>query len=219
MKTTSIRRALLSLVSALFVLSISNATAQTPVITTYTPDPPHDGYFAPKIDLCTVQNSCSNLTTIQFDIFYDVVFDLADYTVDGLWFSTDNQAIVDIDSYPSENRVHVTLTRDQGVTGGGTFMTFPGIGIVDDSDPKRSEETFALQAYPNPASSVSHFRITQPVQNAILVDLQGRILWQDEDLAAGEYTIPVHDFPAGLYLLKVQRDNLSAMSKVLVGSN
>jgi hypothetical protein len=223
MKTTSIRRASISFFAALFVLSFSAAQAQTPVIHTYTPDPPHAGYFAPEIDLCTVQNPCSSVTTIQFDIYYDEVFDLADYQLHGLWFSPDGQASVDIDNYPEDQRVHVTLTRDFGVTGGGTVMRIPGIGIVEEINAKRADlaqapaqTSFTVQAYPNPATEACHFRINQPARSATLVDLQGRTVWKTVDLAAGEHSIPVENLPSGIYALEVRKADVSHTIKIMV---
>src|SRR5688572_593388 len=105
MKTKMYYPSLLFILSCIISLFNLNAAAQTPVIRTYTPEFPHEGYHAPMIELCDLDDPCSNVSLIEFDVTYDVIFDLNDYNVDGLWFSMAGEAEVNIENEPSESRI------------------------------------------------------------------------------------------------------------------
>lgn len=194
-----------------------------PEIKTFKPDGFPIGWSAPRVDLCTPQAPCGAIATIAFDLRYDTIFDLAKYKVDGFWLSYDHKATVRIDNYSVEKRLHIAISRDSAVAGGGILMTLDGVGITDLIPAKQDvqglqtdENPLSIGVYPNPCTSECNFSLTTMAQRVMLVDIQGNTIWQATELAPGIHSIPIETANPGIYLLRTESKETTSTTKICV---
>jgi hypothetical protein len=81
------------------------------------------------------------------------------------------------------------------------FQQSPGFTIRE----YRSEVDIRLSVFPNPATSIFTVRFSDPLKDATLtvVDMQGRIVYQERVEALGSVTIDCSGWGAGIYALSV----------------
>jgi hypothetical protein len=128
-------------------------------------------------------------------------------------------------AHTADISVYFTSEVDSGYSVNNTGAPF----AIDDSP----EEIAVWQIYPNPAEDVVsvslgsgqyavgswQLAVGQKI-NLMICDLCGRELWRflDEVKSRGEYSksINVSDMPAGVYLVRVQAGEHSAVRKIVV---
>lgn len=77
------------------------------------------------------------------------------------------------------------------------------------------DEVWGVRIYPNPASSELFVENSEgDLMNLSLTDLMGRQVWKEE--LVKRTTIPVSQFSAGIYLLKMQRGKQGIIKKIVV---
>ena len=79
-----------------------------------------------------------------------------------------------------------------------------------------SSQTSILVA-PNPASGLITVSVNEPLNDAELTiyDLQGKACYSSK-IHGNHYEVPTHDFPAGIYFVKVVGDNANTVQKVVI---
>ncbi len=73
-----------------------------------------------------------------------------------------------------------------------------------------------LKIYPNPAISTLKIEsITNPIQSITVFDITGKEVYDIANLKAQNQSIPVGNFPSGIYIVKLETDNGSYMAKFM----
>lgn len=119
----------------------------------------------------------------------------------------DNSQALDID--PINNNVAIAgFFQDTLHFTGGTTLISSGyegflayIGTSIPSTVMDSEVANNLHIYPNPSHDVFYIQSADPIQAILISDIAGNIVFQSNTCLQ---QVNLHDFPSGLYLLKIQ---------------
>ena len=91
------------------------------------------------------------------------------------------------------------------------FDQYATIGLEERSTLK------GVKTYPQPASDVVNIDL-QSSENADfhVFDMAGRLVFQEENVPFGTLTIPVSDWPSGVYLLNIQQNGLHYAQRLVI---
>jgi Secretion system C-terminal sorting domain len=76
-----------------------------------------------------------------------------------------------------------------------------------------------LQIYPNPTSNYLTINDLNQIQRIDIYELSGSVIWSDNFSGENNITIPVSDFPNGLYFIKITYENKSIIKKFIKKAN
>ena len=71
--------------------------------------------------------------------------------------------------------------------------------------------------YPLPANDILHIMLEQKVDQLSVMDIQGTIVFSDENLNSGITKIDVSKFEAGLYFISISMEGTQQTFKFVVG--
>jgi len=99
---------------------------------------------------------------------------------------------------------------DLGGLGIFVFKNNPDIGAVN------TEKIEGLQVYPNPANSFVNVAAENNIQNISIVDITGKEVFSQANIALNNTTINISNLEKGIYLMKVMDENNAQQTIKLV---
>lgn len=80
-------------------------------------------------------------------------------------------------------------------------------------------ETDFLQLWPNPVTETLHIQLTEGADLLWLMDMQGRVMYEQHSLSGGMVSIPVHGFAPGVYAVEYVIGARSSSLKIIIQSS
>lgn len=123
-----------------------------------------------------------------------------------------NEVNLNLPALTSEDVLKVTITKPN---------TYPYRGEVQVNNTLSvSDFEKGLVIYPNPSADFIHLKNNHTQLDAVsirLTDINGRILLNHSNVSLGsDFTIPVHSFSSGLYILSVKEGNNEINKKIVI---
>jgi hypothetical protein len=97
-----------------------------------------------------------------------------------------------------------------------TDSIFRNSNIV--SDDNLNSSNLSCMIYPNPAKNIANLQIkggTLKNRKVLLTDLNGKILWDKQNISTNQITIPVHQLAAGTCLVKMLNGKETKIAKLV----
>ena len=107
----------------------------------------------------------------------------------------------------------VIMTNEVGCTVESNRIENP-IFITDVSVPEFNVFGEVL-IYPNPTLGILNLASPEPLDQLIVMSLDGKIILQETNLQAGTILIDLSELPSGTYLLQMIKDDQSLVKKVV----
>ncbi len=73
-----------------------------------------------------------------------------------------------------------------------------------------------LTILPNPFSNLIEVNSSQPVKKAVVMDAEGRVLWQSFGLQSGKINIATANWPRGAYFISIQYENGNTITEKVI---
>jgi len=78
-----------------------------------------------------------------------------------------------------------------------------------------SQNTLNIQIYPNPFHEQLTLHTTSGIQSLKIIDVQGRVVYQENNLNTSQKQFNTESLPPGIYFLEIFSDNLHEIKKVV----
>ena len=103
----------------------------------------------------------------------------------------------------------------------GSFgMNTPAFFAIDnfnDQNVSVEEQTLAVDfnVYPNPAIDLMYINLTNPINKLEIIDLRGKTILTENDLAAGIHTLKISELSTGIYLVTTTTAELTLVKRLI----
>lgn len=176
----------------------------------------------------TDANGCSNTAQVSIDVYPIpsaptlsqssnlLISSLADgnqWYLDGGLLSGETNDTLDYSQY-SNGTYTVVYVDNNGCASDSTSVN--ATIFVDDVSTESFETSLTLNVYPNPARDVITLDADQQwIQEVTIYDLNGRLVYQENQINVHQHSIDLVNLPAGNYLIYVSTENERAVKKLI----
>ncbi len=222
MKNRNLFLPVILLVSSIFITQpgLGNPSLK---VNLYNSEQTPQGFKNPEVNAGAEFNSFVQVSSIEFELFYDTLFNVKEYDFSNTWFNPDGLAEIQIENFSTDKKLRIMLSRPNAVSGHGILLRIGGVGIIDVLE-VRSQRVVLLEVnsgnpcniYPTLIRDFFRIDVQEHVELAYLISSTGKTVRRFEDIGIGIHQINVELLPRGVYFWEGIAEGRKFIQKILL---